>query len=269
MYISDKFSFTELHKTAGTHLGKWLKILAPGKQIGKHNRVPTEFRNRVMLGSIRNPWDWYVSLWAYGCDGKGSVFHQTCNGINFRYYREQLTREMGRHYLSPTILFCQLLADGRKPVNQWQDCYQDSNNPQGFKNWLKLMFSDKHKLDMREGFGFSPVSNKAGLLTYRFLKLFTDLEQNLYSRSYWRQNSSIMDIWSKHKIADFFIRMENLEDDLIQAMSLAKVDISEENRTALIESRQKKTNTSSRLPVTHYYDAESIEWIRSRGKNHN
>jgi len=266
MYVSEKFIFTELHKTAGTHLGKWLKVLAPGEQVGKHNRVPTELRNRVMLGSIRNPWDWYVSLWAYGCDGKGSVYHQTCDGVNFRYYREQLTREMGRKYLSVPILFRQLIADRKKPITLWQQSYNDSTSAQDFKSWLKLMFNGERRLDMREGFGFSPVANTAGLMTYRFLKLFTDLDSQLYSQKFWQQQKDIHSVWSEHRIADFFIRMENLEDDLIQAMELAQVDISEQNRTALVESRNKKTNTSSRLPASHYYDEESIEWISQREK---
>ena len=266
MYVSEKFVYAELHKTAGTHIGKWLNVLASGEQIGKHNRIPKALRERLFIGSIRNPWDWYVSLWAYGCDGKGSVKHQCCDGINFRYYRQQLTNEMGRSYLSPRILFRQILADAIKPVDAWGQSYSDSTSQENFKAWLKLMFNAERKFDMREGFGFSPLANGMGLLTYRFLKLFTDLDQRLYSASYLSDFSTPVEVWHKHKIADVFIRMENLEDDLIAAMAMADVKISDETKAALLDSRNKKTNISSRLPASHYYDQECVDIVLNRDR---
>jgi len=264
MYISNNFIYTELHKTAGTHIGKWLSILAPGTQVGKHNRVPHSLRDRPIIGSIRNPWDWYVSLWGYGCDMKGSVWYQTANRYNFSYYRKQLPKEMGRKLLSPSVLLKQSLSDRSKPLAEWSNSYADSSNPECFKSWLKLMFDYQRRLDIREGFGFSPISRKCGLLSYRFFKFFTDLDQKLYNDNLFSNNLNIEEIWNQHKIAYNFIRMENLEDDLLQIMKTVGVDVSINNKEKLLDAKISKTNTSSRLPASYYLDDETIEMIYDR-----
>jgi hypothetical protein len=266
MYISDKFVFTELHKTAGTHIGKWLSILTAGEQIGKHNIIPLEYRDRFILGSIRNPWDWYVSLWGYGCDHKGSVWQQTTERVNLRYYWQQLPKEMGRDYISPYLFIKQITADMGKPLATWREAYKDSSDPNCFKLWLKLIFSNNRKFDLREGYGFSPISVNSGILTYRFLKLFTNLGPDLYSETKIQLETEPGELWEKHKIANFFIRMENLEHDIILAMKSAGVSISLKDVSALRDASEKKTNLSSRLPANHYYDDESIKLVNDKEK---
>ena len=66
MFVSEKIVFLELHKTGGSHIGHLLSSLLEGEQVGKHNTLKDLYRNRTILGSIRNPWDWYVSLWPMG-----------------------------------------------------------------------------------------------------------------------------------------------------------------------------------------------------------
>jgi hypothetical protein len=267
MYVSDKFVYTELHKTAGTHIGKWLNTLAPGKQVGKHNVIPSSILNdRLVLGSIRNPWDWYVSLWGYGCDQKGSVYLQTTNKINVKYYLEQLPAEMNITFPTPSLFMSQFIADIKKPCHEWEESYEDSSSPACFKSWLKLMFDNNRRFDMREGYGFSPISNYAGIMTYRFLKFFTNLESTLHSESLLTSNINLLDLWENHKIADFFIRMEHLEDDLITAMKIANVQVSSENKTSLINSKNMKTNTSSRLNTSCYFDEETTKLVSDKEK---
>jgi len=264
MFVSKNFVYTELHKTAGSHIGKWLNILVPGEQIGKHNVIPVDLRNRKILGSIRNPWDWYVSLWAYGCDKKGSVWFQATDKINFQYYREQLPREMGEKYISPRVILMQLLYDINKPISVWEQVYSDASDPENFKAWLKLIFNTERKFDIREGYGFSPISENSGILTYRFFKLFSNLGAKLFSKDLFDHDSNLRNLWSKHCIADYFIRMENLEDDLIEAMRLSSISISEKSKDQLLTSKNNKTNTSSRSDTDYYYDEESIQIISSR-----
>jgi len=264
MYISEKFVYTELHKTAGTHIGKWLKLLTTGEQIGKHNRIPPEQRDKLIFGSIRNPWDWYVSLWAYGCDNKGSVWYQTTDKVNLRYCREQLPREMNISSFSPLVFTKQVISDLTKPTELWKNSYKYSNDPANFKLWLKLMFNNDRKFDIREGFGFSPISNIAGVLTYRFLKLFTNLDKLLYSKKLLSKYNSIEELWGEHSISNYFIRMEHLEEDLIQALLMANIEISQQNTEELIAAKTAKTNTSSRKSLAHYYDDESIQLVYNK-----
>lgn len=266
MYLSEKLVFVELHKTGGTHLGKWLSRLVPGEQVGKHNRVPKELHNRFILGAVRNPWDWYVSLWGYGCDRQGSVWHQTTRGVSWSYYWHQLPGEMGHKYPSATAVARQALADFSKPVGAWRDVYGSSQDAEGFRAWLRLMFDPGRRFDMGEGYGFSPVADCAGILTYRFLKLFTSLDDKLYSSRDLSSLSNLEQIWQNNKITRYIIRNENLEEDLLVALEMAGVEVADADRQALLDARNNRTNTSSRQATEHYYDAETVALVREREK---
>ena len=77
MFISNKLVYLELHKTGCSHIRRILSIALDGELAGKHNKATKDLftERRVFVGSVRNPWAWYVSLWGYGCDGNG-VLHQ-------------------------------------------------------------------------------------------------------------------------------------------------------------------------------------------------
>ena len=75
MLITDKLVYLELHKTGCTFTRLVLAELFSDscRIVGKHNLVETipqdvlgDFETKTKIGNIRNPWDWYVSLWAFG-----------------------------------------------------------------------------------------------------------------------------------------------------------------------------------------------------------
>lgn len=262
MYVSDQLVFVELHKTAGSHLGRLLQQLVPGDQVGKHNIVPKHLYSRYILGSIRNPWDWYVSLWAFGCGGEGSVRHQVCRKANFSYYWRQLNKEMGQTWLPPQVYWAQWQADLKKPVDAWQASYADSNDPACFQAWLKMLLNPERKYDVGEGFGFSPLSRHSGLLTYRYFKLFTDLQSGIYKKSLSTVN--LADLWSAHVITNAILRSERLEDDLLAALKEAKIPITEDQESYVRSQRDARTNTSKRKSAAYYYNQECLDLVGER-----
>ncbi|MDZ4262148.1 MAG: hypothetical protein U1B30_07440 [Pseudomonadota bacterium] len=264
MFITDSLIFVELHKTGGSHIGRCLNKILDGKQVGKHNVVPPELQDRFILGSIRNPWDWYVSLWGYGCDKKGSAFSQTTRRYNAAYYWRQLNKEMGKNWLSPAQYFRQLVADTQKPVDLWNQVYADSSNPELFRQWLKLILNPQRRFDIGEGYGFSPLSASSGLLTYRYFKLFTNLGNDLYALPDLADPSRLNSLWDKRSITNFIIKTENLEADLIDAFACAKIPLSEEQLAFIQQGKNEKTNTSSRKSVDFYYDAETIQLVAEK-----
>lgn len=263
MYISDKLIFVELHKTGGSHIGRLLNEIVPGKQVGKHQRVPQSLRNKFILGSVRSPWDWYVSLWAYGCGMKGSVWKQVTRGVDIRYCLRQLPREMGVGHLSLGILLRQMLSDFRKPVQKWHDVYDDVNEPECFRKWLKLMFDPERKYDMGEGYGFSTIPGIGGIYTYRILKLFTSIDNKLYDKNYISHRDQIIEVWEQEKIVNHIIRNESLEDDFMDALAQADIKISDEQNRMIIDGKNKKTNSSIRKPTEYYYDSDSSQLIEN------
>lgn len=265
MFVAEKLVFTELHKTGGTHICKWLERLVGGEHVGKHNRVPKRLRNRFVVGSIRNPWDWYVSLWAYGCSGRGSVYFQTTRGLSLRYLNEQLGPEMGFDTLPLQYKLRQALADLRRPIHSWREVYSSADDVHAFRRWLQLIMSYDRRFDVAEGYGFSPSARWAGLMSYRYLKLFTGLGERLYLDRATETVDGARHTIETDAVVDFVIRNEHLEDDLLVAVSRAGYAIDEkERREFLAQSSRSKTNTSTRMPTASYYDEPSARLVEER-----
>ena len=123
-----------------------------------------------------------VSLWAYGVSGKGAIRTRTAKGLDFDYYYRMLPKAMGKNWLTPSELLSCLHHDITKPVQKWQQTYKNSADPALFQAWIRLLFDEKHRFDIGEGFGFSPLSKHAGLLTYRYFRLFTLGDRVFYDR---------------------------------------------------------------------------------------
>ncbi len=266
MFVTEKLVFLELHKTGGTHIGRWLNELLGGEQIGKHNRLSANLADRFIVGSVRNPWDWYVSLWAFGCSGQGSIHQQTIRRIDPAYYHRQLPKEMGKNWLTPGQYMTQIASDVRKPVQQWRDTYADHDDPARFKAWLKLVLDKRRRFDLAEGFGFSPVSEQFGLITYRYLKLFTYMNNRLYSDRNLSTLAGIRSAFEDSRVVNYVIRNENLEEDLLEAITKAGYQLAEQDQARLLAASKEKMNASRRQPTEHYYDNETIALVGEREK---
>ena len=266
MFLAKNLVFTELHKTGGSHILKCLQSVMEGDIVGKHNRVPPHLRNLNVIGSIRNPWDWYVSLWSFGCAQNGNLYRCTTKRFNYSYYLKELNKELGKKWLSPSEYLKQIYSDAGKPVRQWQDCYQDSRNPSLFQAWLKMLLNPNRRFDLGEGYGFSPVSFRYGLLTYRYLKLFTCIDDQLH-RSLPVQDPHLFQKLVKDKtFINHFIRNEHLESDLIYALSRMAVPLKNNFQKVIEDLGHKKTNKSERLGTEYYYDQESIDLVLNKDK---
>jgi hypothetical protein len=69
MIVTDKFVFIHMHKTGGQSLIRIIGETIPNaQQIGYHYplaMLPPEYADRPLVGMVRNPWDWYVSWYAF------------------------------------------------------------------------------------------------------------------------------------------------------------------------------------------------------------
>jgi hypothetical protein len=262
MFVTKDVVFLELHKTGGTHIGALIEKYLGGYRSGKHNRLPKEFRDRFVFGSVRNPWDWYVSLWAFGCLGKGSVYNQTTSRSDLGYYYRELNKEMGFERFQFSYAYEQAINDLiRKDRAVWRWCYEDVQDPKRFRVWLQRVLDPRNALDIREGFGFSPLANFAGLQTYRFFKLFS--RANLYRDSD-LTDSDLIASWNKNKLVDYIVRNESLEEGFIQATSMANCGLSRHAINEILSGKNQRTNTSVRNDKEYYYDDASIELINNK-----
>lgn len=69
MIVTDRFVFLHLHKSGGTFVNRFLQAFFPdARRIGYHLPracLPASCAALPLLGSVRNPWDYYVSWYAF------------------------------------------------------------------------------------------------------------------------------------------------------------------------------------------------------------
>lgn len=78
MVITDKFAFLHLQKCGGSFIRNWiLENISSSKFIKPQHEGFTLYKNQIgnkpIIGIIRNPWDWYVSLFHYNFESKGGI----------------------------------------------------------------------------------------------------------------------------------------------------------------------------------------------------
>ncbi|WP_159016279.1 hypothetical protein [Cognatiluteimonas profundi] len=69
MIVTDRFVFLHLHKSGGSFVNRFLVECMPGcQQVGYHlprDSIPAAARQLPILGTARNPWDYYVSWYSF------------------------------------------------------------------------------------------------------------------------------------------------------------------------------------------------------------
>lgn len=86
MIISDSIVCLHLHKSGGTFLNALLmKCVRSARRVGYHlpySEVPAGFRSLPVLGTVRNPWDYYVSWYhfQYGQENPNPLFRICSEG---------------------------------------------------------------------------------------------------------------------------------------------------------------------------------------------
>ena len=56
---------------------------------------------------------------------------------------------------------------------QWQRTFRDVNDPGAFREWLHMLHDKTYWSDVGEGYWRCGLNRFAGLLTYRYMKIFT------------------------------------------------------------------------------------------------
>lgn len=251
MFVSDELVFLQLQKTAGTHIAAVLTEHLGGEMRGKHGPLDFDPGDRLIVGSVRNPWDWYVSLWAYGCGAEGGV-----QGL-LKFSRfENTKRLLGQSWRSPAewpTMLGDLVRNARRDVHFWRDVYSDPRDPERFRRWLHAILSPEGRKLLGADYSQRPLRNFAGFFTYRFLSVFTPSDIWQRNANAIRQHADIGPFVDAHCAPEIFIRNENLEDDLAQVFAtLGRSDIDADTL------KGRRTNASKRGKAAEYYDEEAI-----------
>lgn len=260
MYVSDRIVFVELQKTGCTHIRNLLKELLGGRFIERHIQPDASLfvPGRSFFGSVRDPWPWYMSLWAYGCDGKGDIYDNvTTPGIRLRKRGWRL---------HPVSLLGEVLQSRlNRHAQEWRRTMRDVNDAGAFRQWLHMVHDEKYWGDVGEGYWRFPMNRFAGLMTYRYLKLFACRKGETDTMQVITTPDQLAAFERDHCFIDHVIRNEHLESDLLAA--LEDVGIAVPPETAAAWRNRPRTNTSSKKHgPSYYYDADTEKLVGDREK---
>jgi hypothetical protein len=240
----DTFIYLDVYRTGSTHVLSVLKQIAGQPlRINRHAPVTKAHPIRRTCGkfvfaTVRNPWDWYVSLWAYGADGKSAI----------------------RRYLTEHL-----------PADKVENLYDKQQPEMAFRRWLKFMH-DPAMLDkvMTEYLPESGLAGVFGLYTYRFFRVTT-----LYPRLFlkrWRIPSieSGIRYHRRHHAYQHILRSEVLDEDLIVMIgkyrSLCHFSANAEAVVRRMSRAPRNASTRSLAGYREYYDAEARELVARRDR---
>jgi hypothetical protein len=258
MIINERLIYLQMQKTGCSHIERVLASHVDARPHGpKHGRLHVDPGKRVVLGSVRNPWAWYVSLWAYGCGPAGN-------------FRASLTRPAERGWrrgsqylrLAPRRVLRGLRPEApqlRREPDMWRRLYGDTGDVHRFRAWLRAVLIPPGRDQLPEGYPDSGLSRFAGFMTYRFVRLNSRVADWDRRHRRIRDLPALRDFWDESRAIGSCVRTEQLERDLAAALTKAGYDIDPDGITA-----KARANASSHRPWEDYYDQETASLVASR-----
>jgi len=257
MFISDKLCFLELGKTGCSYIREILsQNIQQGVLTHIHDTINDNLlnSNRFFLGSIRNPFDWYVSLWAFGFFKKKKA--PLYSNLTSRRINPFRLSSINKNYLKKTKFISNQFF---KDIDNNKKLYSDPLNINNFREWIKIILKKKNKDQLGEHYAISNTNKFIGYMTFHYLLRFINP-----SKLYMLFNNEIgtyEDLKSFDKKSNFIksiVRFENIDQDLLKIFNQLNIQVDEEKIL-----QKKPVNKSIRLRDTmSYYDNETINIVR-------
>lgn len=254
MFRSDDLIYIQLQKTGTTTIAALLMKLFDGVMIGQHNPATPEQLKTIpnFISSIRNPWSWYLSLWAFGVQ----------NGGGFMRRLTMQTHKNPNRVISPAADIDE--ADLPEDVRLWRSVYDSSDNVESFRHWLRMIHDPANAHRLGEGYGNTSICQNCGFMTYRYLYLCCTNLEDIMNIGELYSYESLVDFDNKNCYIDHFVRQEALEDSLCEVLEHIR-PLSDEDR-ALIYGAGRSNTSRKTLTISDYYDDESTGLVLSRDR---
>jgi hypothetical protein len=250
MVVLEKFAFLEMPRTGSTHIKKLLLRMLGGKRIGMHEAATPEVlsTHQAFLGSIRNPWDWYVSQWTIGCGRAGLV-------------RSSSTRSGHKIEKGPSR---GLVFDPAPWIESYRD--PEAKDVDAFRLWLRLMCTpEQTQTAFPQHFGRSDLRRYAGYYTYRFATLFCRNRRQVHRPSGLADYEALEAFIEEHYYITHMVHTENMANELEAALLDIGVDLSTEQKE-MIHSTPPTNRSHRSLPREAFYDDELRDLVSDRDR---
>jgi hypothetical protein len=235
MYESKSFAYLDLQKTGTNFIVDFLDRFngESGAERRKHKPLVGDAgRDRLFFISVRNPLDQYISLFSFGCDGKGSLF------------KKLSTRGRGNLY-------------GR--------------GEGAFERWLEFMLVPEYAALVDKKYanvGDGHLPSIIGFQSFRFLYLA--LQDPLVDLSECRTRDDVVQIYRTHSRVSVIVRHSHFISDLKDLVRLHLRDAISDTEAALKfldeapalnKSRRIDDGLELRLSAPLYRSLREREWL--------
>ena len=166
MIITEHFVFIHMHKTGGQTLNDIIQRCIPAhRTVGyhfPHNKIPPEFATLPRVGMVRNPWDWYVSWYAF--NQRPNIRNQLYAIVSDRDQADFKTTvtnlinlgsdgRLSKRHRDELVDLLPESLDNNRGVGLNKDCIRNfSDNETGYYSWLfKRMLGDDHDDQLHVG----------------------------------------------------------------------------------------------------------------------
>jgi hypothetical protein len=272
VFASDRLVYLQMQKTASTHIARVLAAVVGGEQHQQHIRLRDGKQGRFVTASIRDPWSWYVSLWAYGCRGGGGV-----SGIRHRLTTPpptttELVRRSFRDARAtrrfPSETIGAVRSEQRRQratrIDLWQPVYTHADDVDAFRAWLRLVLDPDRAHELLEPFGRTDLRHAGGFMSFRYFWLLTDDRALLEQPGRVDSLDAIRTFDREHTVHDDMIRIEHLELDLRRVLDRAGHVLTNAQSEQLHELCDTKTNESEHRSTRDYFDDQTLELVATR-----
>lgn len=285
MLISDKLIYVELQKTGSTAVPDLLKKVAGGvKDTGTKPDGDAITSGKPVLGSVRDPWSWYLALWSYGCLQKGELYERLTNpkkwqkvlgdgkaaegeadaGADAEADAEGDDEAEGDEAAGKKKGGKKKVLPGHITPERARAWYTNPDDAQAFREWLHAVLGvPALRKVLESGYGRSPIAKLGGLMTYRYFSLFTKdgdkMDKSVDSLD------ALKAFDEKNGVVTHFVRDELVSKDLMKALEACGIEMEAEHRKAIKKLLPTPASTRPH-PLEYYYDADSVKLVMKREK---
>ena len=256
MFISNELCFLEFGKTGCSYIREVLsENIQEGFLTTAHDTINEDLlkSNCLFIGSIRNPLDWYVSLWAYGClKRKKDPLYSNLTSRRINPFR---LSSINKNYLKKTkFIYDQFF----KNINQNKSLYSDPYNVKKFREWIKIILKHPNKNQLGEQYALSNTNKFIGYMTFHYLVRFINPKKlhKLFNNEI-NNYEDLKNFDIKYNFIKSMIKFENIDKNILNVFNQANITV---DKKKIFEKHP--VNLSRRLKnAMDYYDDETIKLV--------